>query len=162
MKENLTEELDSTDVFNKWLNYLEADGFDRYSRASRAPQIEVLAEMLIEFKVDFESAKWLKTKVVQALMTERGYKKKDKHSNGNWLRNTEMDFDRIIADYYIQDPAKTETQYAKEYTQIPEVVEWAVEKFGKNIPRQALKDCHTIGNMLYFEYVEDFRRKERC
>ena len=152
--------LDASDVFNKWLSYLEKDGFDRYSRASREPQITALAEMLIEFNVDFISAKFLKTKVIQTLMTEKGYKKKDKHSNGNWLKNTEMDFDRIIADYYVKDPVKTSSQYEKEYKQDPEIVAWAVGKFGKDVSPKLLKDCHTIGNSLYFWFVEDLRKEQ--
>lgn len=157
MKEK-SKEFDSNDVFNKWLNFLKKDGFSRYSNAGRAPQIEVLAEMLIEFNIDFEDAKMLKNKAIQILMTEKGYKKKDKHSNGVWLKHTEMDFDRIIADYYLNYSTKTPSQYEKEYKQDPEIVAWAVGKFGKNVSPKVLKDCHTIGNSLFFWFVEDLRK----
>lgn len=155
--------LDVYDVFNKWLNYLERDGFSIYTHASRAPQLEMLAEFLIEFNIPFEDAKSIRTKVIQTLMTEDGYKKKNKHKNGNWLKNTEIDFDRIMADYYINDPNKTTSQYAKEYKQDPEIVAWATDKFGGNIPASVLKDCHTIGNSLYFLFIEEFyNRRKTC
>lgn len=150
MNEKKEETVSIDDLFNKWLAHIEKDGFSRYSYSSRIPQLNLLAEYLLEYNFSFEEAKLLKRKAVEALITERGIKRKDKHSNGNWLKNTNKDFDVVMANYYVSGIDK------EDYKVNPDIVAWAKARYGDNLHPQLLKDCHMIGNILNIRFIDEF------
>jgi hypothetical protein len=159
MSENKQNEtLSITDVFNKWQAHILKDGFSRFSYSSREPQLKILAEYLVDYGVSFEDAKALKRQVIAALMTEDGMKKKNKHKNGNWLMNTERDFDAIMADYYIADPV-AKTTVKTDYKQKVEIVEWVKTKFGSDVNAQVIREAHQIGNVLNNMYFNDLQKE---
>lgn len=149
---------DADAVFNRWLADIRADRKRLYLYSERRKHIDLLMGYLKENEVEMDDAVFLKNKVVDVLVHEEGQKGKDRYKD--WKKNTQEDFDDGIQLTYVQGLGGSLGSLS--YKQDPEIVAWAHERFGTRLSAAALKDCHSIGNTLYFLYMEDFRRKQTC
>ena len=149
---------DAQAVFNYWLAVIRSDKSRLYVYSERRKHLHCLMHYLKENEIDMDEASFLKNKVVDVLVHEEGKKNKGKYKD--WVKNAKDDFDDCLQLAYVQGLAQPESSL--DYKQDPDIVAWAHEKFGNNIPARALKDCHSIGNVLYFSYIEDLRRKQTC
>lgn len=157
MSEKTNKTLDVHEVVKRWLADIRSDQSSRYLYGKRKEHIELLMQYFIEYQIAQDDAEFVRKKVVESLVTSEGMKGKDRHKG--WKENTENDFDDAIQLTYVKG---VDYSSSPDYKQDPDIVAWAHEKFGNNIPARALKDCHSIGNVLYFSYIEDLRRKQTC
>lgn len=148
-------DLNATDIFNKWLKGILAKGFDRYSYASRKSQIADLVGLLKLHNIEFSDAKRLKDKVLKELLSDDGYKSRKKHANGNWRKNTEADFDSILADEFIHSEEIRTYQVSKTFSEDPAIMAWTKKTFGDNVDIEIVKQAHTPGNVLFYKAVNE-------
>lgn len=150
-------------VFDRWVADVRSDKKSLYLYDERRRHLEYLMGYLITNEIEMDDAKFLRNKVVDILVHEEGKKGKGKYKD--WVQNVLNDFDDCIQLTYVEGLSKSGYKSKPDYKQDPEIVKWAMDKFGPNIPPKVLKDCHTIGNSLYFLFIEEFynhRRQKIC
>ena len=139
--------------YRSWENQYAGDK-SRFTAAMRREALEDLCNMFIGANLKIDDVYMFKGKALDFLVSENGKKRRGKHSNGQWVEQSDIDFERIVSDSFIS-LKQNQPKYGNEYIQYrPEIAEWIKEKFNSSNP-SLIRECHRVNSQLYIEFVDD-------
>ena len=154
--------LNESEVFDRWIADVRADGSIRYTYEDRKRHLENLMGFLKIHNIAKDDAQFLKKRVVETLVTKEGLKGKGKHSG--WKENTENDFNDYIQRLYVPGlPAADFKRIKTAQGYDPRIVSWAKAKFGDHLGQDMInaahQPLHTLWNMFMLDtFPEEFKK----
>jgi len=162
----VSNEINADDIFNKWMHYLKTEAIDiRYLHRDRPEIISSLAYEFKSLKVDYDTAKSYKKRVMEALTTEEGRKGSGKYKG--WKETATADFLSVLASYYVEiEPEdKEESLYEKKVEAKEDlfryhinnnlITNWCKNRYGQDWTVDINKEAHLIGGVLNLEFQID-------
>lgn len=151
--------LNDVECLNLWIAMVRRDKSSQYTYNERQGHIDALMEMFLQNEVDEDSARMLKRKVVETLVSFEGMKGKGKHSG--WKENTEKDYEDAIQLNYVMPHAKTSgfkrVKTAQGYD--PNIMAWLKKNYGPDVREDFIVAAHQPMHYLWLKFIsEHFNR----
>lgn len=167
--------LDSSDIFNKWTHLLRTEYHDsRYLHSERPELIEILVGLFKKYNFGKDEVEGYERDVILQLTHEEGRKGKGQYKG--WVDSVKQDFKGVVANSYLnldhstidtfkkqKDEAKKNEINEDDYRYFPPnelITQWAKDKFKSFYSEAIKKECHRIGSSLNIMFQEKTFEKD--
>lgn len=144
---------DIEDIFNQWC--YDYSSYDlRYKKSERPKILEEFCLMAKNDGYTIDDIRFYKKKIMDFIVAQQGQKNAGKkHKLGDWLENAEADFDRVLADMFVDKDSLLDSYDDNHIAQNEKIVEWCKSK-GITEPK-LVQEAHKMFSYLFVDFMQE-------